>query len=106
MSYWDYCEDSDKVEKKLKRCSVCGAKGVLSTRSHKGKHYLDDEVWFTAYCTGCDAETDEVEGTSADRIVIKAWNQNKINVDESTIKRIAEIKRLKTENVRLRRKRI
>jgi hypothetical protein len=105
MSYWDYCEDSDKVERKLKRCSVCGAKGRLSTRSHLGKHYLDDRVWFTACCTGCDAKTHEVEGTGADRNVIKSWNQGSVTVDEGTVKRITEIKKLKAENARLRRRR-
>ncbi|KKM69411.1 hypothetical protein LCGC14_1451140 [marine sediment metagenome] len=104
MSYWDYKEDPDKVEKKLKRCSVCGAKGRLSIRSHMGKHWLDDRIWVTAYCTGCDAKTDESEGTRADENVIKIWNRSAVNVDESTIKRIAEIKKLKAENARLRRK--
>lgn len=105
MSYWDYKRDPDKVEKKLKRCKICGSKGRLSLRSSMGKHYLDDKVWFYAYCTGCDARTYEEEDTNADERVIKQWNRGDVDVDESTIKRIAEIKKLKAENARLKRRR-
>lgn len=103
MSYWDYNRDPAKVEKQLKRCPICRAKGKLTYRSKMGGHPSDDKVWFKAMCTECDAETWETEGPWSDETAIKRWNSGDVMVAKGTVKRLKEINKLKAENARLRR---
>jgi hypothetical protein len=74
-----------------------------------GKHWLDDKVWFKAYCTGCDAETPEYEDSVFGfTYAIECWNDvdcwtdGDIIVHEGTIKREKLIKKLRAENKRLK----
>ena len=102
MSYWEYNENPSKINKQLKKCSVCGSRGKLTYRSRMGNHRLNDKIWFKAVCTGCDAETDETEDRWSDETAIKRWNAGDVDVSKGTIKRIKEIRELKAENKKLR----